>query len=237
MSKELLSTKLMSATHTICTLFQFPLNDAECQLPIEYEIDKLKKLYCQGTICNRSSTSENQTVELYKVIDSAWSGRLDMVGDLRLSDIKWASSSTIGKRNHKTFLEKVCDAGLDQMNEEAIRAEAFLDLFLTNSPIFVTRTRVISELNNHDIVSSDSTLRPGRVKIPPHTVYVWVSATLSKLKFDVHGFTRKLLEEDSASKSVKETWSHIQKVLLNAQETHIPKKQVLYQIFRPWWTA
>ena len=84
-------------------------------------------------------------------------------------------------------------------------------MFLTNTSILVYGTGLIPGLSNHDIVLSDGTLRPARMKLPSCTEYIWAKVNLNKLKYDVKSFTRKLFEEDSPCKSVKETWSHIQK--------------------------
>ena len=101
-----------------------------------------------------SATSINQMDEIEKTLDSVKTNGIVWIGgDLNLPDINWKDKCVVGKnypqKISNSFLNKVNDIGLRQINDQPTRGDGILDIFLTNRPNLVTRNSTIPGLGDH----------------------------------------------------------------------------------------
>ena len=221
---------------------QIPSNpSAEAVLVSVQTNDKSSNLVVGSLYRPPSATSDQETAALLDVFDRACRRKKDVVwlgGDLNLPDIEWDSCSIVGHQYPKTmntaFLNKFQDCGMFQTNRNPTREDAILDYFLTNRPSLTTRTTTTPGLSDHDIVLTDSTVRPARIKPVPRLVQIWKKADIPSLKKDVANFTEELLHTDPDTTSVQETWDRMHAALIKTLKDNVPTTTCSTKAHVPW---
>ena len=165
--------------------------------------------------------------------DPMWIG-----GDINLPDIDWSEHRVTGHQYpliiNTTFLEKVQDMGLTQINNTPTRGTNILDLFFTNRPDLVTNCKVIPSFSDHGIVMTQSKINATITKKEPRSVLIWKKANTQAMREETNIFTETFLKE--THNDIDKSWESIQTHLDKITKTHIPSKHTSKRFRQPWVT-
>ena len=99
-----------------------------------------------------------------------------------------------------------------------------LDLFLTNNTSFITRTRVVPGLSDHEMVLIDADIRPTTQKQPPRKIYMYNRADMGAISRDLIDFRDTFLDSDPMTNTVETNWTKLRDFILDSMNRHIPTK-------------
>ncbi len=160
-------------------------------------------------------------------------------GDFNVGDIDWNSQTVSPNSHQKAVSEKTIQVlgehHLHQMVREPTRESRTLDLFCINKPSLNKAVNVIPGLSDHDIIVSDSDIKPQINKKPPRRMHLFTKADWEKIKDDTHAFKETYLKE-SVNNTVNECWESIKKYLQSVLEQHIPSKMTSSRYNLPYMT-
>ena len=231
----LIATKTNLVAHEIP--HKATLVDAEA-VYVKIQIHNSTQALVVGSIyrTNQSNTKEQidsitESMNILKQNDINWVG-----GDLNLPDIDWETQAITGHQypihTNQTFLDKMHDKGLSQTVREETRQKNILDLFCTNRPNLVVRTKIIPRLGDHDIVLTDSRLKAKKIKPVPHKISIWKKADFDAIKRDTEAFSKAFLE--NPPEIIEEQWKLIQDHLIEMMNKHVPTKTASIKFHQPW---
>ena len=168
---------------------------------------------------NIISEFEKSVLRIQKCNSNIW-----LCGDFNIPDVVWQDGTvrpgSACPSIHRRFIEILSDAGMEQLNTSPTRGQNILDLFLSNNPSLVQHVRVIPGISDHDIVLSDSLIKPLRVNIKPVKSYQYHKGNFTKINFELGRFCDDFLKRRNLS--VNEMWLSYTSKLLGLQEKHIP---------------
>ena len=102
---------------------------------------------------------------------------IEIGGDLNLPDINWKDQWVVGKnypqKISNSFLNKVNDLGLHQINDQSTRGDAILGIYLINRPNLVTRNSTIPGLGDHAIMLIDSRMKAAKRRPIARKTNIW----------------------------------------------------------------
>ena len=212
---------------------------------VEAVFVKIKLTHGLLTVGSVYRTPTHSTQEQMKAIvtcldklntnDVLWIG-----GDMNLPDIDWKHEKIVRHQYpisiNETFIDKIRDLGLSQMNHTPTRDTNILDIFLTNRPNLVTNCFTIPGLSDHDILITDSNIKTNKVVQTRHTVTIWKKANIDAMIKETEQFSTELLNETELV-DVENMWASIQQHLKNMISKHIPTKQKSLKYHQPWITT
>ena len=112
------------------------------------------------------------------------------------------------------------------------REDAILDYF-ANRPSLTSRTTTTPGLSDHDIVLTDSAVRPARIKPAPRVVQMWKKVDIPSLKKDVAATTADILYTDPRATTVQ-VWDWLHAALTKAFKDHVPSTTCSTKSHFPW---
>ena len=160
-----------------------------------------------------------------------------MGGDLNLPGTNWETSER-GKGYNKEIYEDILDAcndaGLSQTVDEPTRKKNILDVFLTNNPLRVTKTTVVSGLSDHEAVRINISLRLNRKKVAKRLIRLWKKVDLGSIKRDTRAFATLFTASHKITDPVDHLWKCVKKHLDLLIELHVPSKFSSSKLHKPW---
>ena len=138
--------------------------------------------------------------------DIIWTG-----GDLNLPDIDWKAIQIVGHQypnlTNQTFLSKITDMALHQVNDKPTRGNATLDILCTSRPNLVTKNAVIPGLSDHDIVLVDSRIKANKTKPIARNISVWKQADYEAIRSETAAFSEHFASNppDTAEEQCKQS--------------------------------
>ena len=167
--------------------------------------------------------------------DIIWVG-----GDLNLPDIDWKANQVVGHQypnlTNQTFLSKITDMGLHQVNDKPTKVNATLDILCTHHPSLVTKTAVIPGLSDHDIVLVYSRIiKSNKTKPTARNISIWKQADFEAIRSETAAFS-----EDFTSNppdTAEDQWQAIRSHLHSMMEKHVPTKTCSTKHHQPWINA
>ena len=117
------------------------------------------------------------------------------------------------------------------------RGDNILDLLFTNNKSTLQKFDPLPPLrkSDHDIISSEITVRPNRVKPPYRTVYIFRKANWEGIKPKLTTLFNNM-QNATEQPPVNELWESFKTTLLNAMQELIPQKQIKPRHVLPWVT-
>jgi len=107
-----------------------------------------------------------------------------------------------------------------------------LDLYLTNNPSLVKGNYTIPGISDHDIIVTDSIIKPVIQKKQPRTIYKFSKANWEDAKKDTATFTASFI--DNNTNDVHTNWDTLKDHLNNIISTHVPSRKSSGKPELPW---
>jgi len=160
-------------------------------------------------------------------------------GDFNVPHIDWESGTfpdgIQDKNVHQAVLTTLADNNLTQIQKDPTRLDNVLDLYCTNKPGLVKSNTTIPGISDHEIIVTDSNLRPEFQKKTPRKIFKYKEANWETIRKETEAFTKKFLDE-MEQHTVDENWGRIKEHLSQTMETHIPSKMSTTRYSFPWIT-
>ena len=114
------------------------------------------------------------------------------------------------------------------------RGSNTLDLFITNRPTLVTRSKAVPGVGDHDIVFVEVHSRALRKKLPSRKIHLW-----NKLDFDtarplVSQLSGRILDTHTEDTDVETLWDSFKKECSHFLDNEVPSKQTSSRFTQPW---
>ena len=208
---------------------------------VQIKTDGRERPLVVGSIYRPPSTKKSEILEQVQEItksmdalnkrDTIWIG-----GDLNLPDIDWRTNEINGNRNPRVanveFVEKLGEYNLHQVVENPTRGENILDIFCTNKPNLVQRTKLLPGLSDHDAILVESRIKAQKNKPIAHTVSIWKKANFEAIKAETEAFATEF--NKNPPETVEKQWESIRNHLLDMMKKHVPTKKRSTKFHQPW---
>ena len=149
----------------------------------ESSVDQIEDL--DEVLKNLSDTTQQNTT-------------LYLGGDFNLPGIDWDSLTTKPNCRHKNICDKLLEISgehnLHQVQKEATRLDANLDLLFTNKPDLIKETSVIPGTSDHSFVVIDTFHKLDIPKKPRRKIHQWSKADWDGLRRKATEFKQQFLE-------------------------------------------
>jgi len=163
-----------------------------------------------------------------------------IAGDVNLPDIDWntttITSSSYAHSISQCFLDLTFDIGSEQMIRFPTRNNNTLDLFLTNRPSLVTRTKRLPGVSDHDAVfvevhAQATRKRPTKRKIP-----LWKNADYESIQLATTRFTSSFTSDNTPDTDINTLWDSFKDACSTIVEKNVPSKMSTSRFNQPWIT-
>lgn len=118
--------------------------------------------------------------------------KIILAGDANLGDIDWSGDPpvTTDQRTaakHTQLLDFVSKYGLSQHTMHATREASgkTLDIFLTSTPSAVANTNIATGMSDHNIIVTEVSTKPVKIRQQPRKVHLYKSMDLDGLQHDL----------------------------------------------------
>ena len=149
-------------------------------------------------------------------------------GDFNVGNVNWDTSEVAPNTNQKGINERVVnileDHHLAQIHRAPTRESRLLDLHCTDHPSLVKQSNSIPGISDHDVVLTDSNIRPVYAKKPPREIHLFSKAEWQKMKDETLKFASNYCEEHE-NRSVEENWSVIKSHISSLISQFVPSKK------------
>ena len=119
-----------------------------------------------------------------------------ITGDFNLPNIDWSTNSVVDNAYPLDICNLLIDAfnlgGLFQMVDAPTRNNNILDLFATNRPSLVTSLKVLSSINDHELICVKSVLTAMVSESIHRKLYLWHRADMDLANDKVDEFVQTL---------------------------------------------
>jgi hypothetical protein len=140
-------------------------------------------------------------------------------GDFNASGINWDSQTTRDSCSHKTLcqdlLNLTTEFGLSQLQREPTRENNTLDLYFTNNPGLLKGIYTIPGISDHDMIVTDSIIKPVLQKKPPRKIFQYSKANWDAAREDASTFMSTFLSGDWKQQSVDSNWTQFKSHVLD----------------------
>jgi len=160
-----------------------------------------------------------------------------LAGDFNAPDIDWnMNAPTSGTRTslHQELIDITLEASLTQMHLEATRGNNLLDLYFTNNPTLVKSSKSIPGISDHDMVITDSDIKPVKSTSKSRKVLHYNKADWAKAKENTALFQSQFLK-DAPDRSVEDNWAFLKSHINSMINKHIPSKMCRPNRDLPWF--
>ena len=89
-------------------------------------------------------------------------------------------------------------------------------------------------MSDHNIVLTEITTKPMKIKRKPHKIHLYKSMNLDGLRHDLQTASEEFLASDPSSRTVDENWTIFKQHIATAMEAHIPSKMSKASPQLPW---
>jgi hypothetical protein len=135
-----------------------------------------------------------------------------IAGDFNCPDIDWVNmeikTGTSDREVQQALLDITSEYGLTQIHDKPTREGNMLDLVFTNNPSLIKTTGNAPGISDHDIIITDSMIKPHYCKQLPQKRYIFSKANWEKIKTD---FTEiaKDINNNINSKDINYCWNQV----------------------------
>ena len=164
-----------------------------------------------------------------------------LAGDFNLPDIDWGSNCISGNQYNKNIsqqlLDLIYDTGSEQMIKFETRGKNTLDLFITNRPSLVIRTKPLPGVSDHDIVFAEVDTKAVHKKLPSRKILLWKKADMDSLKLRVGKFSESFIGSNTANTDINTLWNTFKSNCTTIINDLIPSKMSSSRVSQPWITG
>lgn len=158
-------------------------------------------------------------------------------GDFNARDIDWAKGVVFQdsekKKLHEKLLEVVSETSLTQQQHQPSRGKSVLDLYLTNKPGLTKMITLIPGISDHEIVVTDSNIRPVFNKKRPRKIFKYDKADWTEIKKVTQAFREEYLTTANCH-TVNENWLKFKNHLNTVMNEYVPCKTTNTKFSLPW---
>ena len=126
---------------------------------------------------------------------------------------------------HRKFMDDINDVGWEQMVQDPMRGENYLDLFLTNHPNLVPRTEVLPGLADHDAVYKELQIHPPKKYQPKRFIPIYTKDCNQPLKDAARQLNNRIMSIFHEHSGVEDIWTELKTGLSQALTEYVPHKQ------------
>jgi hypothetical protein len=132
------------------------------------------------------------------------------------------------------MLQTIHDCNLEQIVDFPTREQNTLDLFLTNRPALVNRSKPLPGISDHEIVLVDSNIKAKRQKPPARKILLWKRADLDALHRKVQSSSEEIVTNHTIDSPVEDLWQEIRSSIEEITNECIPSKTTTTRYSQPW---
>ena len=113
---------------------------------------------------------------------------------------------------------------LTQIHDKPTREENLLDLVFTTNPSLIKSTANAPGISDHDMVITDSDIKPNYSFSKPRKIYKFAKANWDEIKKICTQISHSVSEQAKSGKNYENLWTYFKGKLLAATDTHVPSK-------------
>ncbi len=136
-----------------------------------------------------------------------------------------------------SFLQALCDAGLDQIVKFPTHGVNTLDVILTNRPTLVVRCEGAPGLSRHDIVFTEINIQAERRKPVRRKILLWKRADWDAIRARVKEWTGTFTSQNSVNTPVETLANTLQEELQTVLNDLVPSKLSSTRYGQPWFNS
>ncbi|MCG8034813.1 MAG: hypothetical protein JAZ03_21935, partial [Candidatus Thiodiazotropha taylori] len=159
-------------------------------------------------------------------------------GDFNLPDIDWEyntiTSYNYNRSINQHLLDLLYDTGSEQMIKFPTRGNNTLDLFITNRPSLIVKTKPAPGLSDHDIVFVEAGTQAARKKLPKRKIFLWKNVNTEAMGTEIDKFTSDFTQKYTTSTDINVLWSTFKTTCISIMDEQVPTKQTSSRFNQPW---
>ena len=133
----------------------------------------------------------------------------------------------------QALLDITSEYGLTQIHDKSTRKGNMLDLVFTNNPSLIKTTGNAPGISDHDIVITDSIIKPHYCKQQPQKRYIFSKANWEKIKTDITEIAKDI-NNNINSKDINFSWNQLKHGILSTVDQNEPSKMIKKKHHIPW---
>ena len=159
-------------------------------------------------------------------------------GDFNCPDIDWENScikaNAQDREVQQALLNVACDHHLEQVHDLPSRGTSRLDLVFTNIPSLIKSSTNVPGISDHDILVTDSTIRPTYLKKKRRKVFAYSKANWADIKLDAISISANITRLYNENADVMKLWDTFKTAIWQSVEKHVPSKTSKPNYHLPW---
>ena len=160
-------------------------------------------------------------------------------GDFNCPDIDWHNScvkaNAQDREVQQALLNLACDHHLEQVHDLPTRgSSSWLDLIFTNVPSLIKSSTNVPGISDHDILVTDSTIRPTYLKQKRRKVFAYSKANWAKIKLDATSISANITRLYNENADVMLLWDTFKTAIWQSVNKHVPSKNSKPKYHLPW---
>ena len=217
----------------------------DCEIEwCKIQVQGSKQLYVGSFYMpHRSMTDLRKLDESLSKLQERNDKHIMLCGDFNCPDIDWETlsvplSSTerlIPERDVQQRLVDISiDHGLTQVHQEPTREGNILDLVFTNNPSLIKASVSVLGIADHDMVITDSHIKPCRAYKAPRKCYRFKQANWEEIRDEMATLSQTLTDLHAQGRQVEELWKVYKKTIFEVLDKHVPSKICSAKRSLPW---
>ncbi|CAG2251960.1 unnamed protein product [Mytilus edulis] len=148
-----------------------------------------------------------------------------IAGDFNCPDIDWINmeikTGAPDKEVQQALMDLSIEHGLVQIHDKPTREGNLLDLVFTNNPSLIKSTGNAPGISDHDIVVTDSLIKPYYCKQRPQKRYMFGKANWDQIKTDINMITKDIYNHIH-DMPIDKTWQTFKNGVQATIDTNVP---------------
>lgn len=229
----ILVSKLLTATRA-------PELETDCELLwVKIETEGSKPLYV-GAYYKPEETDEHSVFELKSYLSMLTNSEniIWLFGDFNMPKFDRENNNIYvnckSTALYECFQETIQDNNLHQMVNFPTRGNNSLDLYFTNRPSLVSNVILLPGLSDHDVVYTESTLKPQVSKYKPRTIHLFKKADWDSFRQYMSEYKDHILSSKHMYTDVETLWCDVKNKIHEGIKTFVPSIQSKEKNKLPW---
>jgi hypothetical protein len=136
----------------------------------------------------------------------------------------------------QSLLDMSVQHNLTQIHETPTKEGNLLDLVFTTNPSLIRSSTNVPGISDHDMVVTDSYIKPYVVKKPSRKCYRFDKAKWDDITKDLSDLSTNIEQLKNKNKSIEQIWSYFRDTVMTVVNRHVPSKLARSKKSLPWLT-
>ncbi len=228
--------------HKSLTVVEQPNLTTACEiLWVKLKLQSTKDLYIASFYMPHRNEHDIKQLEksMNLLTDNGKKQRQTIIaGDFNCPDINWSQHTTnsTGKDNtiQQALINTTSSFTLTQVHHTPTRQHNILDLVFFSNPSLVKSSISVPGISDHDMVVTDSDIKPHRTAPTTKKCYKFYKADWNNLRANCDEITEQIHHQAQSNSNIEHLWTYFKTALLKAIDTHIPHSMKSKRHHLPW---